>query len=194
MNALDIILIVLAVVSLVYGLFKGLIIEIFTLLSLVLAFFCANMGYSYLAPEIKNQLGLPAFEQVAAYAAIFLVVMVGVTLLGHLMRRLMRLVKLGWLDRLAGGGLGLVKAAVAGAVLVTLLTAFLPAEAALLQDSQLAPPFRFLAAYMVELLPQDFLREYVPSSPTEDNETDREARNGAGGDPLNPVRATGVSQ
>ena len=58
MNTLDIILVVIAVASLLYGLLKGFIVEIFSLVAVVAGFLCANAGYDSLAPIFREKISI----------------------------------------------------------------------------------------------------------------------------------------
>jgi membrane protein required for colicin V production len=58
------------------------------------------------------------------FALVFVVVIIAGAIMSALVARLLRGVGLGWLDRMAGGGLGLVKGVLLGVVVVLAMTAF----------------------------------------------------------------------
>src|SRR5262249_59659205 len=67
---------------------------------------------------------------------------------------------LGWIDRLAGGFLGGAIAAAMAGLAVMLLTTVLPANAALLRNSEAAPMLLAYDAMLVRYIPEEAKQAY----------------------------------
>jgi membrane protein required for colicin V production len=103
MNILDIIILICLVPAIVLGIKKGFISQAVSIISLIVGVWAsarfANIVGSWLAQYIN------ASEQslkVIAFAVILLAVMVGLFLAGKILEGLVKLVTLGWLNRLLG--------------------------------------------------------------------------------------------
>jgi membrane protein required for colicin V production len=68
----------------------------------------------------------------------------------------MKIVFLGWVDKLGGGLIGLLKGGIIVAVLVIALTSFLPPKSSVLKNSSLLPYVSGFSEVMMELVPSDF--------------------------------------
>ena len=138
MNPFDIALVVLVVAGTVFGLVKGLVRLLLLFAALVVGYVLASRYHESLAGHWQAS-GLPeATLRVTAYAAIVIGVLLVGVLIGFLLRTVLAAAALGWLDRLAGGAVGL-----AGAVLLMALIA-LPVAAytddgSVLRESRTAP-------------------------------------------------------
>lgn len=106
MNWLDIILIVVLALFILNGLVQGLIRTAFALAGLVLGIFLA--GRYYVAFGNWLPIANTDIANIVAFAIIFIAVMVAAGILAFFMRRIIRLVLLGWADKLLGALLGLV--------------------------------------------------------------------------------------
>ncbi|VWX62555.1 Colicin V synthesis protein [Burkholderiales bacterium 8X] len=117
MAVLDWIVLALVAVSMMVGLWRGLVFEVISLAGWVAAFFCAQ----WFAEEVGRWLpfGDPAgtWRYPAGFVLVFLVVVFGVGLVAALARRLFAAVGLRPIDRVMGGLFGLARAAVALLVL-----------------------------------------------------------------------------
>ena len=110
MNILDIIILICLIPALIQGIFKGFISQAISIISLILGAWASarftDTVYQWLAQYI------PGSEQslrIAAFVLIFIVVIVGLTLLGKLLEKVIKLVMLGWMNRLLGAVFALVK-------------------------------------------------------------------------------------
>jgi len=109
MSLLDIIVLLVLVLTVVRGLMRGMIDTLFSLVAWILAFLLAKWGALMVAPLLPIGVENPAIRYFAGYAVIFLVVLIGVLLLGHALSSLIKAVGLGSADKVLGGLLGLTK-------------------------------------------------------------------------------------
>jgi membrane protein required for colicin V production len=160
MNALDIVLLVIAAVLVLVGLVKGFVRLLVMIAALIVAFFLASRFHQGLADHMTIlKLSTEALRLVA-YILIFIGVMLVGGLLGWLLRNLVKAAMLGWADRLAGAALGFVAGALAGALIVLPLAAYVPRGAQLLEGSKLAPYVSTVADLVNVTSPSDLAARY----------------------------------
>ncbi len=112
MSMLDIIVVLVLVLTVVRGLMRGMIDTLFSLAAWILAFLLGKWGAMWVAPMLPIGIENPAIRYFAGFAVIFLVVLIGVLLLGHALASLVKAVGLGSADKVLGGVLGLTKGVV----------------------------------------------------------------------------------
>lgn len=113
MTWLDILILLPLLVGLVIGIKRGLIIELTNLISIIAGVVCARLLSAPVAAWIAQQFTWPeAVCSVVAYTLLFLISTILLYLLGKLLTKLFKAVKLGWLNRLLGGVFGLAKYAI----------------------------------------------------------------------------------
>lgn len=119
MTWLDILILLPLLVGLVIGIKRGLIIELTNLISIIAGVVCARLLSAPVAAWIAQQFTWPeAVCSVVAYTLLFLISTILLYLLGKLLTKLFKAVKLGWLNRLLGGVFGLAKYAIIVLVVV----------------------------------------------------------------------------
>ncbi len=151
MSFLDIIIIVLCLGFAVYGIFQGVIRQIFSWGGLILGHIA---GVRYYATVQENlHLDFPHGE-VIAYLLTFLGVYVIVRLAGLIVERVVRSSELSGTDRAAGMVAGFVKGALLSVLLVFVLVIILPKDTAFLRESKLAPTAMEAARWMGKLFPE----------------------------------------
>ena len=154
MNTLDIIFLVLIGASVLYSLIRGLVREIFSFLAIILGFLGASYGYSAAAQWLKGWLANEALAQILAFAILFLLIALVVGLSGRLLSRLIHKGGMGWADRMGGAAFGFLKAILLVAIIVLVLTAFLPPKSSILLESRVAPAALAIARGLSFLVPE----------------------------------------
>lgn len=109
MNGLDLFLLIIVVIGGFNGLRQGFIQAFVNLLGWLLAFVMAVKYATHLAP-VMLMFSDPVVQKVAAFALIVLVVVIATWLLTGFLQRVLHLLKLGPLNRLAGAIFGSLKA------------------------------------------------------------------------------------
>jgi membrane protein required for colicin V production len=105
MSWVDIVIIVGAVTGAILGYKQGLVLSIFSFLGLVVGVAIAGAASDPLAHRLSSSGAL--WPYVLSFAIILIIVMIIFNILGHLVKGLIKLVMLGWLDSLGGALLGL---------------------------------------------------------------------------------------
>jgi len=109
MSLLDLIVLLVLILTVVRGLMRGMIDTLFSLIAWMLAFVSGKWGALMVAPLLPVGIETPAIRYFAGFAVVFLVVLIGVLLVGHALASLVRAVGLGSADTMLGGVLGLAK-------------------------------------------------------------------------------------
>jgi membrane protein required for colicin V production len=161
MNTLDIIFLVLIGVSVIYSLVRGLVREIFSFLAVILGFLGASYGYSAVAPWLKRVIANETLAQILAFAVLFVLIALLIGLLGKGLSRLIHQGGLGWADRMAGAAFGFLKAVIVVAIVVLILTAFLPPKSKILLESKVSPAALAAARGLSLLVPEELRNLYA---------------------------------
>jgi membrane protein required for colicin V production len=139
LSKVDIILIIILVVGAVAGYKKGFLSELFTLLGIILGVLAGFklMGAAMLMLDERYDINEHVLPYVA-FAVVFLIVVIGVTLLGKAFKTSLEKTVLGSADKLFGGILGILKTAFMISVMIWLFTALnVPAPSSFMEDSWL---------------------------------------------------------
>jgi len=139
MNSLDIIFLVLIGASIIYSLIRGLVREIFSFLSIVFGFLAASYGAANLGQWLKRWVENETLAQILGFAILFVLVVLAISLLGKLLSRLVKKMDLGWADHAGGAAFGFLKAVLLIAIILLVMTAFLPPKSKILSESQVSP-------------------------------------------------------
>jgi len=161
MNAFDIIVVAILAYSLLRGLFRGLLKEAASVIGVLGGFFAAHTFYSTAAGYLTGLVSNPAYRNILAFLAIFCIVVIVVNVVAIILKYLLRIVFLGWIDRLGGLVFGAVKGVLIGSVLFLVLTAFLPKGTPLIRDSAAAPYAAVVAEHLSAVISSDIKHEFM---------------------------------
>jgi membrane protein required for colicin V production len=153
MNFLDYIVIGILAFALVRGFTRGLILEVAAVVGILAGFVAAGHYHPVAAAFLRSRFPSLPYAVAFGYALVLLATWLTVSLLGLFVSKLARNLLLGWADRLLGAAVGLFKGTLAAAVLVTVLTLFLPGGSQILGRSLLAPYFQKAGFHLVRLAP-----------------------------------------
>jgi membrane protein required for colicin V production len=160
MSMLDLIVVLVLILTVVRGLMLGMVDTLFSLAAWVLAFLLGKWGALIVAPLLPIGIENPAVRYFAGFAVIFLLVLIGVLLLGHALASLVKAVGLGSADKVLGGVLGLAKGLVIliGLTLAAGLTSLPRTD--FWKQAMLSGSLQALAQLSLPLLPVD-VAKYV---------------------------------
>ncbi|MHB1145412.1 MAG: CvpA family protein [Thiobacillus sp.] len=160
MSMLDIIVVLVLILTVVRGLMRGMVDTLFSLAAWILAFVSGKWGALIVAPLLPIGIETPEIRYFAGFAVVFLVVLIGVLLLGHALASLVRAVGLGSVDKGLGGVLGLAKGVVIliGLTLAAGLTSLPHTE--FWQQAALSDSLQTMALLALPLVPAD-VAQYV---------------------------------
>ena len=108
-NWIDILISVVVILSCLFGLWRGLVKEVLSLVTWVAALIVARVYSDDFAPSLASTFEGETTRLVAAFAILFLATLVVGALLNHLMAKLISFAGLALTDRLLGGFFGLAR-------------------------------------------------------------------------------------
>lgn len=117
----DAALLALLLVSVVIGLWRGLLFELMSLAGWIVAYIAAQLLGAELAPYIPFGAPGSALQLAAAFVIVFVLALVVWSLLSSLLRRLMQASPLSGLDRLLGGAFGLLRGLLVALAIATVV-------------------------------------------------------------------------
>lgn len=160
MSGLDLIAALIVLATVVRGLMRGLIDTLFSLAAWILAFLAGKWGALLVAPMLPLDLANPGMRYFIGFVVVFLVVLVGVLLLGHAFAALAKAAGLGPADTVLGGVFGLIKGLVIliGLTLAAGLTSLPRTE--FWQKATVSGSLQAMARAALPLLPAD-VAKYV---------------------------------
>lgn len=168
MTLFDIIALALLGVSALIGVVRGALREVITVAAFVIAVFAAAFGLRFVGPIARAALHPAWLGNVAALLVVFLVVYVGLRVIGSgLIRGVHDTRGLGLMDRLIGGGFGLVRGLVAlGVINIAIHMAPAPqGEPGWIVNAKLYPLSERCAHVLRALAPKgsDMVKRLTPS-------------------------------
>lgn len=139
MNAIDIGIIVIISFCLIRGFFKGLIGEISGIIGVVAGFYGAHTYYPFITVYAEKWIQNPGIRNLLAFFILFCLILAFISIISALIRKLLNLVFLGWVDTTFGLVFGAAKGVLIVSVLFIMMTTFLPKNTKILADSKLSP-------------------------------------------------------
>jgi uncharacterized membrane protein required for colicin V production len=156
LNGFDFVGVVLLAIGAIYGLQRGALRMVTSVVALAAAIYFASIYYNIAGAFAETKLGSShTVGAVVGYVVVFALIFSAVEIIGSFAIRLIHVVHMNPLDRLAGGLLGAAIAGVFGGLLVMLMAAVLPPDAALLRNSQLVPMLLAYNEMLVGYIPCD---------------------------------------
>lgn len=110
MNIIDLIVLIILSYGLIRGLIKGFVVEVAGVVALVLGlmggFKFANLLGNYLSAYVDWS---PMTIQTVSFLLLFIVIIYGVSLLAKMITKTLKIIALGWINRIIGGLFGFIK-------------------------------------------------------------------------------------
>ena len=151
----DVIIILTLVAFSIRGFLKGFVAEVAGIASLLGGFWVAHHFHPLLSPRLTF-ISEPAWRQLAAYVLIFVATLILVAVLARILQKVLSFSFVTWVDRLAGGILGLAKGLLLCSVVLLVLQKLM-GNMAFLQNSRALPYFTSLIEQIRAWLPPDVL-------------------------------------
>ena len=161
MNPFDILIVVILGYSLVRGLFRGLVKEISSIIGVFGGFYAAYTYYAVLAKVLAGLIHDVSYLNILSFLIVFCCVLIIVSVLGIIIKYLLNIAFLGWVDRISGLVFGGIKAILIVSVLFISLTAFLPKGSSFIKDSVLAPHVAWVSEKMAKVVSKQMKEEFM---------------------------------
>lgn len=160
MNPFDILIIVILGYSLVRGLFRGLVKEVSSIIGVLGGFYAAYTYYVVLAGLLSGLIHDTAYLNILSFLIIFCGVLIIVGVLGVIIKYLLNIAFLGWVDRFGGVVFGVLKGILIVSILFITLTAFLPKGTAFIKNSELAPHVSWISEKMANVISKEMKQDF----------------------------------
>ncbi len=161
MNPFDVVVVIILGFCLIRGIFRGLIKEVASLIGVLAGFYAGYTYYRELAVFLARWMGNPVFLNLVAFFVLFCSVFLMISILGVVIKYLLSIAFLGWVDRVCGASFGMIKGILIAAILLLSLTAFLPKGSPLLENSLLAPHVTRLSETMAQIVSPNMKKQFV---------------------------------
>lgn len=159
MNLLDIMAIAIIGISIWGAIARGLIVELFSLASVILGFVLACLYYDVLDVFFLGMTS-PSRAGFVAFLVIFVGMIVVGTVAGAVLSRVIKKLHLKWLDRLMGGFFGLVRGWLVVSIIFLAFAAF-GVQRGNMAESRTAPVFLDSARLIVFWVPQELKSKFT---------------------------------
>lgn len=153
MNVLDWFLVGVAVFSILRGLMRGAVSQIFGIVGILGGFYVASHYYESVGAELSRNYPSIAGAGTLSFIVLFILTWFCIAVVGHWIARILRGAGLGFLDRLWGGMIGFGKALILGIATVSILTFFAAENSPLLTGSTLVPYVKGASRFLFKLAP-----------------------------------------
>ena len=124
MNQVDIAILIVIVISSAFGLWRGFIKEVLSLLSWIAALVVARLYSEPLADRLVSLIDSSSIRYVTAFCLLFVMVIMIGTLINHFMTKVLTITGLKFLDKLLGAVFGVARGTVIILVILFILNVF----------------------------------------------------------------------
>lgn len=129
MHTFDIIFAVLAAIFIIIGIKRGFIGEIIRLIAMICGFFGAFLYYSNIS-ELLHFIKLPVYlKNALSFTVLYIIIVLTFLAIGWVIKKIIHLTLLGWLDRLLGAVLGFLKTVLLAWIICLSISTFHKTEA-----------------------------------------------------------------
>ncbi len=161
MSWLDTLIITIVVASIAYSLWRGLVRELISFGSLVLAAILATRYCQWGAEHLTETLGSERAATFLGFFLIFVGVLACGILVGRISKGFLKKAGLSPMDKLLGALLGLLKASMLIAVILMLMGNFIPNGQEIIEESRTAHIFMPVADRLADFLPTSLLDKFL---------------------------------
>ena len=160
MNPFDVFIILIMGYSIVRGLFRGLVKEVSSIIGVLGGFYAAYSYYPMVAKLLSGIIDEQSYLNILSFLIVFCGILIIISILGVVIKYLLNVAFLGWIDRICGLGFGLIKGVLIVSVIFIILTTFLSKGAPIIKKSILAPHVIWISEKMVRLVSDDMKKDF----------------------------------
>ena len=161
MNPFDILIVTILTYGLIRGVFRGLVREISSIIGVLGGFYAAYTYYPHVAKLTSPWISDAAYLNIVSYMVIFSVVVITVGILAVVIKYLLNIAYLGWVDRVCGALFGLLKGGLVVCVVFIVLTAFLPTGAPVIKNATLSPQVSMASEVMAKVISKEMKENFI---------------------------------
>jgi membrane protein required for colicin V production len=135
--------------------------EVSSIIGVFGGFYAAYTYYKILAKLLSGLINDVSYLNILSFLIIFCGVLMVVSVLGVIIKYLLNIAFLGWVDRIGGLIFGITKGILIVSVLFISLTAFLPKGSAFIKNSVLAPHVSWVSENMAKVVSQEMKIDFM---------------------------------
>ncbi|MEA1866484.1 MAG: CvpA family protein [Thermodesulfobacteriota bacterium] len=152
-NWLDVFLGGMLVIFVCHSLWTGFSRSFASLLGVILGFWVAIHRFPSISLRLSPWIQDEMWRSFISFLLIFFLVYLVIFIVGIIVQKMFKALRLGWIDRLLGAVVGLAKGLVLAGIIIFMLTIFLPSNSPLLGESCLYPALSRVAQQMGSMVP-----------------------------------------
>ena len=161
MNFLDWILMIVIGASSIYGLAKGFVRAVVSILAVIIGLTLASRLYSGVSPFLlKFGLGDPVLIKVFSFLTLFGLIFIAIIVIGNKIHAFVQVNFLGTFNRVAGLGVGLAKGVIISSGIILILTVALSEKNPVLRQSKFTPPIMNISKILISFAPEDLKKHF----------------------------------
>jgi membrane protein required for colicin V production len=161
MNFLDWILMIVIGASSIYGLAKGFVRAVVSILAVIIGLILASRLYSGVSPFLlKFGLGDPVLIKVFSFLTLFGLIFIAVILIAKKIHMFVHVNFSGSLNRVAGLGVGLAKGIIISSCTILILTVALSEKNPVLRQSKFTPHIMNISKILIPFAPEDLKKHF----------------------------------
>ncbi len=161
MNTLDIIIIVILSFCLIRGIFRGFAKELSSIIGVFGGLYAACTYYPAVSRLLSGLISDASYRNILSFLIIFCAIFFIISLLGILIKYILKIAFMGWFDRLFGAGFGIVKGILIVSVLILTFTSFLPKDSPVIKESHLSPHISHVSETMAKVVSKDMKDKFT---------------------------------
>ncbi len=161
MGWVDLVLLGILVVSVLLGLWRGLVFEVLSILGWVVAYFACPFFAPFIANWLPQDKLTPNLLHALSLVLAFMLILLLWGLSARLLRALIHATPLSIIDRVLGAGFGVLRGVLIGLLAVVLVSMTPAARSAPWQESQVAPWLQAALHLLTPVLPAEVLK-FIP--------------------------------
>lgn len=157
LNWADVAILAIIALSAILSVFRGFLREVLSLLAWILAFWAAFSFTPMLAPRLEAYVEVPSIRFILMFAALFVITLIVMSLLGHVIVKLIGRTGLTGTDRMLGLIFGIARGGVVVILLVLLAGLTRVPQDPWWREAQLLPHFEAGAIWVAGFLPESIM-------------------------------------
>ena len=110
MESLDLVIVIMLALGAIVGFMKGFIKQVISMVGLIAGLLVARALFGAVGEKLAVQVGTSVtFGQILAFFLIWIIVPIGLSIVASILTKVVSMVKLGFVNRWLGSGIGLIK-------------------------------------------------------------------------------------
>ncbi|MBN2333007.1 MAG: CvpA family protein [Deltaproteobacteria bacterium] len=161
MNTLDSFIIIVILVSVLMGFYKGFFAEMVALVGLLVSIVLASRYYQVLAPHLEDFITIKPLASFISFMLILFATMLAFSVLRMAIKKATIQMEMGWADHLLGLLLGLVKGLFFSSIVVLMIISVWGGDIRLIRGSQAVPIISKFSQITAGLLPDTLKKSII---------------------------------